>query len=356
MATQKENSLLYKVLKRNLHVCRYENNYARNEVMIRCPYCGDSIKDPSHAHFYIENKPPYRYECKRCSTSGIITEEVMRDLGFYDPEFVIMIVEGKKAIQSELSSSTSTTKRFNDRQHRITKTIIPPLIGDEMEEANFNYLSTRLGVKVDYDDYAKLKIVSNFAKFYEVNNLGNIAYDKYINAKLDIFDTKYLGFLSYDRRFITFRSRVNDPKLRRYEIINIYKSSFNNRKFYTMGTRINTLNPNFTLIISEGVIDILSVYYNIYNQESKENYVFAAVNGAGYRNVIMNFLRLGFLNLELIIYGDSDFIIKYKNLIRSFKLLPISSLTVYYNQELNPKRKTDFGVPKKDIERKVIRI
>ena len=356
MANQKENSLLYKILKRNVHVCRYENNYARREVMVRCPYCGDSIKDPSHAHFYIENKPPYRYECKRCSTSGLLTEEAMRDLGFYDPEFVIMIVEGKKAILSELSSSTSTTKRFNDRQHRITKTIIPPLIGDEMEDANFEYLSARLGITVPHKDYAKLKIVSNFSKFYEVNNLSNIKYDKYISAKLDVFDTKYLGFLSYDRRFITFRSRSKSSKLRRYEIFNIYNSSFNNRKFYTIGTKVNTLNPNFTLIISEGVIDILSVFYNIYDGEEKENNVFAAVNGAGYRNVIMNFLRLGFLNMELIIYGDSDFIIKYKNLIRSFKLLPISSLTVYYNQELNPQRKTDFGVPKKDIMRKVIRI
>ncbi len=350
-----QDSELYIILKRNVRVCRYENNYLRKEVVVRCPHCGDSL-DQSHSHFFIQNEIPYQYECKKCSVSGILDETTMQDLDFYDNDFIALIAESKRAVRAGEVSTDYLTRKKEGRSHSISKTRIPVPKGDELELENLKYLNDRIGSSIELKDAKKLKLILNFQEFYDINLLDEVVYPDYMSGKFNEFDLNYIGFLSYDRKFITFRNRANNTKARRYDIFNIYNSTSNNRRFYTIGTELNLLNPNLTLIIAEGVIDILSVWINIYDKQDEENVVFAAVNGAGYRNVILNFLRLGFLGLDIIIYGDSDFLLKFRRTIESFKKLPIGKLQVFYNTKLDPKDKTDFGVTKDKILRKEYKV
>ena len=55
-------------------------NSNKTELMTRCPYCGDSIKDRSHAHFYIKTIPPFSFYCQRCESSGLVDDKVINDL------------------------------------------------------------------------------------------------------------------------------------------------------------------------------------------------------------------------------------------------------------------------------------
>ena len=90
-------------------------------------------------------------------------------------------------------------------------------------------------------------------------------------------------------------------------------------------TVLDTLNPNVTIILAEGVFDILSVFFNIKNKE-KDNIIYAAVGGVGYSDTIKQIVRYtGALNFNLEIYGDNDqndyF---YKSLLKN-------NLYVFYN-------------------------
>mgnify|MGYP001773491022 CR=1 FL=1 len=46
--------------------------FKHKHIVIRCPFCGDSIKNPSHAHLYIE--PSLKvFWCARCYTGGSLS-------------------------------------------------------------------------------------------------------------------------------------------------------------------------------------------------------------------------------------------------------------------------------------------
>lgn len=47
-------------------------NTNRSEIRVRCPYCGDSVKNPMDAHFYISMTPPFMYHCFKCEESRSI--------------------------------------------------------------------------------------------------------------------------------------------------------------------------------------------------------------------------------------------------------------------------------------------
>jgi hypothetical protein len=85
-----------------------------------------------------------------------------------------------------------------------------------------------------------------------------------------------------------------------------------------------------TVVITEGIFDLLSVYFNIKNQY-KENTIYAAVCGIGYNNLINEIIRMGFLQINLEIYGDSDQDIRiYKQIKDEFRDF-ICKATLYTN-------------------------
>ena len=44
-----------------------------NDYVGRCPFCGDSIKDPTHAHLYVSKRYPI-YHCYRCGAKGFLKD------------------------------------------------------------------------------------------------------------------------------------------------------------------------------------------------------------------------------------------------------------------------------------------
>ena len=342
-------NILFDTLNSKLKVCRFNNSRTKEEIIIRCEFCGDSIKNSSHAHFFIENKSPYIFYCQKCGIKGIFSKDTAKEFGIFDTELFSHLTVVKNELRASLGE-----KKYKMLYTKNISTIIPPMKYDSIELRNINYINERIGAQFDSTYVQKLKLVLNVEELYNVNNLDSLNYDKVIESKIDLFNEHYVGFLSYDKNFISFRN-ISAKDKRRYEIFNIFGALDNTAKFYTIQGRINLLNPNFKLIITEGIFDIISVWHNIYNELDEENVIFVAATGTGFMKVFTTFMRFGFLDMDVEFYADSDFLIdqkeKYNNAF--FKKIKdnfiFNSFEVFYNTKLDPKEKTDFGVPKSEI-------
>ena len=111
-----------------------------------------------------------------------------------------------------------------------------------------------------------------------------------------------------------------------------------------------------TLIITEGIFDIIGVYNHFYGGND-ENTIFAAACGKAFNAVILNYIRMGFLDLDIIIYSDADVNVNfYKSLKMSSPYLKNSKITIFYNDLYDPKTGfgKDYGCRKNEIKLKKI--
>jgi hypothetical protein len=325
---------LYEILKSHLSVCYL--NVSQTEIYIRCPYCNDSTKSTRSAHFYIESKPPHSYYCQRCETFGsILTIEVLKDLKIYDNELQLAIYNIAKNYKYE--------KKKNKEIKLITnKLLIPEIANKDLKK--LKYINNRLGIKIDpLDAINKFKIITNLKNFIIHNNIS-LAFENEREEELVKKLHKYcVGFLSYDYSNIIFRSL--DPNVTgfRYHCYNIFKNYENTKRFYTISNNIDVLNPSVNLIMTEGIIDLLGVYNHFY--KDKENCIFVAVNGKGYNLVIQHLARMGFLDMEIEIYSDSDVDLNfYKNIKKYNTIINDKKIKIYKN-----KIGKDYGVKKDEI-------
>ncbi|MGC8735036.1 MAG: hypothetical protein ACP5RD_08455, partial [bacterium] len=64
-------NFVYNLFKYNYkHILKEKLN--SKHIVIRCPYCGDSVKDKTHAHCYIHLEQNVFY-CARCNTGGSLS-------------------------------------------------------------------------------------------------------------------------------------------------------------------------------------------------------------------------------------------------------------------------------------------
>ena len=164
--------IIYDYLKNNVKLCNLTTD--KSETVIRCPYCGDS-NNLNHAHLYINNQPPFKYYCQKCSTSGIIDSKFLRELNLYDPEL----------IQYTNNSKNEYIKNLNKKYGNNFKTIFKkefdllPNQYTKLELNKLKYFNDRLGINVDNEELLKkYKIILNLKDFFDNNNLTMNKYYK----------------------------------------------------------------------------------------------------------------------------------------------------------------------------------
>lgn len=300
---------------------------SRKELRVRCPYCGDSRKDASHAHLYIEMKPPFRFYCQKCNTGGVLNAKTMRDFQLYDTEIAVSLTELNKNYQSKKGYSVTTFKK---------KEFEFPIVVSSSSTTSVNYFNSRYGTNFSNEEITnRFKAVTDGIAFFEKNNL-QIPYQMY-----DI--SRAIGFLSSDNSHIIFRD-TSGTQSRRYFNYAIYPDEFGVNKFYSIKTEIDMLTPEIDLVLCEGIFDIIGVYNYFYNQN--KNIIFAAACGKGYNSVIANFIHKGFLNLNITIYSDGDVPLDfYRNLKMNSPYLKRTPITIFYNE-----LEKDYGVPLERIK------
>lgn len=310
------------------------------EVRIRCPYCGDSKSNPTSAHLYIEMTAPFRFHCFKCETSGVLNTQSFRDMGLFDTELALNVIQANKQ-----KSTNTGIQKISYKQRNIKN----PVFQTEATQKALQYFNGRFGTNYTTDFVnSKFKCILDPISFFNENHI-------HPNVQFDYREA--IGFLSSDNSHVIFRD-YGGKQEKRYNNLNIsFQDDSLISKSYNISSEISVMEPEINLVIAEGIFDIIGVNTYFY-QGNEKNTIFAAACGKAYNAVILNYIRMGFLNLNVIIYSDADVDPSfYRALKNNAPYLKNSKITVYYNNLYNLKTKygKDYGCKKEDIQlRKII--
>lgn len=323
------------------------------EYLFECPYCNDSKK------FYVKINPNDNYRivchCFKCDEPehGIFDKETLELLGIDDEELVNGVeylnknfdkVDGKN-FTSTYEKGKSTTINFDYQLPEIT------------ESFKTKYIEDRLGVKFNKEDFTNMKLITSIEDFLNLNDIE----DRFYSGNLmKIIEKDFIGFLSMGNSHILLRNTKDDlyGKALRWIKYPINKKSKDNKIFYAMSSSVDLFtSEKITINISEGVFDILSVYYNI--DKDNFNSLYFVVTGHYYGQLLLYLLDLGLVgsNIVINIYADNDEQYnkdaKQKTTLEYFKreLYLYKHLYKEVNIIYNLKGK-DFGVPITEISMK----
>lgn len=314
------------------------------EIVIRCPFCGDS-KNLRHSHFYISVPQTQDelslYHCKLCPNHGIVDDDLLRKIGCADSNILIDVMKHNSEVLS--LPKYRSLKRIN----------IYPLKWDliRQEDTNqdkLNYINSRIGSNFNFGDLVRLKI---FLNLYDIININKLELTRHQNICNDL-DKHFIGFISYDNSYCNLRKVTTNelyPSInKRYIIYNLINKFNDAKNFYVIPSKVDILNPSPVKIhIAEGPFDILSIFYNLNNQNDYQN-IYIACGGKSYIQALEFILNeTGLINYEIHYYPDKDVTDNdvYYNIIRKINILPCD-IYIHRNSFNGEK---DFGVPRNRI-------
>lgn len=277
-------------------------------------------------------KPPFRFHCFKCESSGVLNQTTLRDFSIFDDNLSQNIVIANKDFKSNGIQKINYCK----------KQVITP-INNEISIRNTNYFNSRFNTNFTNEFISeKFKAITNPNQFFRDNKI-------FVGNSWNFDDS--IGFLSSDSTHAIFRDVIGNQDRRYNNLKLVSDDDFNAQKMYNISTDIDVMNEEVTLIMTEGIFDIIGVYLHFYKDSNEENKIFAAACGKSFNAVISHYTRLGFLNLNVIIYSDADVPLNfYKNLKQSSPFIRNKMITIFYNDIGK-----DFGIKKEEIKlRKVI--
>ena len=279
-----------------LNFLRQQTGYARetsNDIICRCPFCGDSIKHKNKGHLYI-SKEYGIFHCFRCSSAGSVIYL-----------FQVLQYEGKSPFKRKLLP-TNQFKRFSYKRKFVK--LHEPLESDYEKVA---YINNRVG----HVDTFKYRIIWNLERFLLNNNI-TIQLDSRIYHQLN---NNYVGFLSFCGNKLIFRA-IDNKCSRRYFTLQLSEEY----DYYVIKTFNFDTWPH--IIVCEGVFDVISAISKL-----KLNGVYIASNVKFSLTCIKWLMMLmGFTKPDITIVLDVDarqYINKFskiKHLVRKFQfVIPI---------------------------------
>lgn len=308
----------------------HNDNYKYNgRVVVRCPFCGDSIKSERSTHMYVllktdNNKFP-SYYCQRCKANGYVDEYFLDLLGLYDNN--LSYLYGLK--RTQLSKNAG---RVGFKTNKVKELKLLPPLNNKITKEKISYVQDRLGILLTVKDIINYKMVLNLYDFLNYNKITEFTRHEQIMEGLDKF---YIGFLSTRNEFINMRNIYDkriDNYLKRYINYNIFGLDDNTKRFYTLSGRVNKF-KRCKVVIAEGPFDIIGIHNHIYGKKYEDNIIFCAVQGIGYENLIKYLCKLGILFADYEIYSDKEVSLGfYKDLKSSLDYrVKDSEFTICYN-------------------------
>lgn len=289
---------LYEVFKSKI------NGYVKlvkssNEIITRCPYCGDSIKHQNKGHFYIGTNGSglFLYQCKRaeCCATGILTKRVLEDLDIFDIELFAELTKHNLE-HSDLKNSSFINKNILRESFDFNIIDNVPNLDKKL-----SYLNRRL-FNFDKSELEKYRIILSIKNYSYFNKLKlNLS-----NEKITLLEEKAIGFRSLNGSCLIFRF-IDDSTGYRY-----FKLKLNDdNDVYGIENKINLNDyPGLVVNISEGIFDIINIERRL-KRNIQGNEIFLASNSADYVSKIEYIAKYsGLLNLDINIYRDTDAPIK----------------------------------------------
>ena len=151
-------------------------NSANNQVQTRCPYCGDS-RNRLHGHFSIKidtnSDSIIVFRCFRCNESGILTSQVMEDIG------ASLSIEDAKALDAlNRPSNKSTYARQRPLNYKV-----PVIINPIDNKIKLDYLNNRLGIEFTSEMIQESKIILSIMDFFTENKIKIPAGTELVSVK-----------------------------------------------------------------------------------------------------------------------------------------------------------------------------
>lgn len=322
-------------------------NSARTELSIRCPYCGDSTKSSRSAHLYIATVAPFTFFCQRCQTKGFLNRVTLRDFNVDDADLIQGIAGSSRSAIQDTTKRDITNNVLSLTPNK--KLIIPEYKMSTIFDRKLGYLENRIGRDFNDGELRDVKFIADYGEFLSTNRLKRMfefyEKDDYSYEKFKWLQKYSVGFLSYDTNYIGFRHSRIPSNGRRYHSESMNAPLNIGSRMYTIGNDIDILTPTLNVVVAEGVLDIVSIFYNIYDGVKSPDTLFGSANGKSYRDFITNLRRMGFTNINLDIYSDSE--IDKDSYRRSLNLNNFKSVKVHYNVFPG---ESDFGVAKEKIK------
>lgn len=283
---------LYELISSNIDsYCKFIQT--SNEIVLRCPYCGDSVKHLNKGHFYIgENFGAFLYNCKRseCGATGVLNKRVLEDIGIFDLNLFSELTKRNNSLEykKKISNTVSNNNLFDRYDFNYYKSKYPH---------KMNYLSKRL-YNIDDIDLNEYRIIVSPKSFIET---FKIKLNKFQEKLLNDLEYNAVAFLNMNGSNIVFRYVSNNFKYR------YFKLSLNDDvDIYSIRNEVDLYKSNKLIInMCEGAFDCINIKNRLKPDASDE--LFFAVNGADYVNKVEYISKLtGLINIELNIYRDTD--------------------------------------------------
>lgn len=318
-----------------------------DEYRTRCPFCGDSMKNLNTGHLYIKINPddnfPMVYNCFKCNEHGIVNQEFLS----------LMDIDDMNLKSAVLALNNNADKFSSQKFLDNNKTIMfdykrPPIVrGDKTK-----YIEDRLGISLSDNDLNDMKVITSLREFLILNHIKTVTLPEPLLWKLE---KKYVGFLTYGASHILFRDITNTEDYRwiKYQITHESRQC---RAFYSIASTIDIFTKDdITINLTEGIMDILSVYTNL--EYNKENTLNIAVCGKHYISILEKLINMGFIgsNIHINIFADNDMqfnksknnkptdLAYFQKIFYKMKHV-FGDISIYYNQI-----DKDVGVPKDKI-------
>lgn len=307
-------------------------NSDRSELQVRCPYCGDSIKDKTHAHLYVSMQKPHSFYCQKCSSSGVLTSQFLEDMSIDNGELSATIHREYKAFRRD-----TTVRDGNRTVLKLTKVKFPKYdIGGDFDK-KLHYIEKRLGYELTRADLRRFRVLNSLSDFLVINDMEHLLQDERFRKDVWLVDKFAVGWLSQDNTYASFRFIEGDFK-KRFKTIGFDKFG-EGSKIFTIKSQIEMMAKDIEIVMCEGFFDIVSVYQNFYREKDNLNRIFSAINGKGFNLFPTTLMRMGYMNVNLVIYSDNDVSMEdYRYVLNLYKY---KSVKVVYNKSEGQK---DFGV------------
>ena len=307
------------------------------EIVMRCRFCGDSA-DLNHRHFYIglgyDNKP-IMFNCFKCGEAGILNPNVLRDIDLIDYSIAEKVVQFNK----QSSRDNHNYKLNSDTQiYYMTNNFIR---NSEISHKKREYINTRLGLQLPFNELLKNKIVLNLRDLLDSNHIRYDIGNKFVND----LDQHFVGFMSEDNNFVIERN-VDSKMDLRYFKYNIHGKVNTDKRYYILPCNIDMTDPRpIEVHIAEGPFDILSIKYNVVNNDAQN--LFIAMGGKAYKNILRHIIsHMGLFNINIHLYVDADI---QDYIIRDVvRYVSPFNMNIYLHRNGYNNEK-DYGVPKNHI-------
>lgn len=318
-------------------------------IRVRCPFCGDSIKNPNSKHFSIkavvDEDEPMLYHCfqpsYRCGAQGILTPDVLQKLGCMDMKTLMELSQYNMRLPKHIRGNKNQLFKVA-RQYEIVNRI------NAINQKKMDYINHRLGITLDQPMMRQLKIQLSINDYLKLNDIQKRTMSQ---KTIDVLNRCTIGFVSAYSDYLILRDVTADQITgRRYTMYrNDGTMDPNDMKLYVIPTELDLLSPEpLDLHIAEGTFSILGAYLNCKQGRDHRNQIFAANCGTGYFKTIDHIAKqYGMLSMCIHIWSDSEVPVKtYKKLLETVdSRIDIRSFTVYYNSKAE-----DFGHAKSDIK------